>query len=438
MDNIAGFPFLALRFNDEGKVTDANTITEFVDAAGGATDVILLAHGFRNSEAEATGLYSNFLTNFRSALPNFGNLAARGWLVGGVFWPSKAFKEAADLGQEGGVQSVDDAAAGEREVAREMLKDLKETVACNEQKPKLAEAEALLDHLDDSAENQNQFVNLVRSLLDDVDLDPTEAVGEFKAVSGSKLLETLQEPVLLPPNEEASDEGGVQSIDGDGTPQGVFSVVQSIFGAVGQFLNMTTWYVMKERSGTVGAAGVADVVRRLKQEHPAVRVHLVGHSLGGRLVTSCAKSLGTPGIVDSLSLLEAAFSHYGFSSSLKGQPGFFRDVFGQKVVKGPAIATYSAEDSVVGTAYALASRLAHDNVKAIGDENDEYGGIGRNGSQNFADAGRMLLHAPGVPYAAFPAGKLTNLNGSGGLIKNHGDVTNPAVAFAVATAISET
>src|SRR5215472_18020126 len=129
---------------------------------------------------------------------------------------------------------------------------------------------------------------------------------------------------------------------------------------------------------------MARAVRSLKTALPHLKVHLVGHSLGGRLMAACARGLSQDPIVhpDSMTLLEAAFSHYGFSpNNGVGQPGFFRDALGKKVVSGPLLETFSALDSVVGYAYAIASRLAGDNVKALGDFNDPYGGIGRNGAQ---------------------------------------------------------
>ena len=48
---------------------------------------------------------------------------------------------------------------------------------------------------------------------------------------------------------------------------------------------------MKDRSGTVGATGVAKAVRTLRARYPSLRIHVVGHSLGGRLAASCAKAL---------------------------------------------------------------------------------------------------------------------------------------------------
>ena len=45
-------------------------------------------------------------------------------------------------------------------------------------------------------------------------------------------------------------------------------VFGGIAGGVGAFLNLTKWYVMKDRSGTVGAKGVATAVRELHDTLP--------------------------------------------------------------------------------------------------------------------------------------------------------------------------
>ena len=211
-------------------------------------------------------------------------------------------------------------------------------------------------------------------------------------------------------------------------------------GKVGQFLNLTTWYVMKDRSGNVGARGVAPSVRALRKNAPNIRIHLVGHSLGGRVMASCAKALATrPKLQpDSLLLLQAAFSHYGFSpDNGRGTPGFFRDVVDKKIVKGPFLSTFSAEDTVVGRAYAISSRLARDNSRALGDASDEFGGIGRNGALKTVEVANAKLQQPGAAYDYKP-GVINNLDGSGGLITSHGDVENPVVTYAFASAVART
>jgi hypothetical protein len=109
----------------------------------------------------------------------------------------------------------------------------------------------------------------------------------------------------------------------------------------------------------------------------------------------------------------------------------------KQVVKGPFVSTFSAEDTVVGKAYAISSRLAGDNSREIGDASDEFGGIGRNGALNTVEVVTARLNTPEKKYD-FKLGVINNLDGSGGLIKNHSDVTNPAVTFAFASAVART
>src|SRR6185436_2328639 len=137
--------------------------------------------------------------------------------------------------------------------------------------------------------------------------------------------------------------------------------------------------------------------------------------------------------VDSMMMLEAAYSHFGLSagattsSPIKHPRGHFRDVIEQKAVKGPILATHSEHDSVVGLAYTPMAAISLNNAKAIGDENSQFGGIGRNGVLDTAEAERLDLNVAGVAYT-FASGKIHNLNGSRKvddvpLIASHGDVT---------------
>jgi hypothetical protein len=441
MESLHGFDFIRLHFDADGVLQDAPALQEL--KSSGATDIIFIAHGFRNDENDATGLYDRFLTTFRDQLnsPAFSSVASRKLVVTGIFWPSKPFQENFT---DGSVQAVDSETA-QKEAVRAKLEDLKATVARADQKPKLDKAIALLDQVSGSKAAQDQFVSLALSLWDNSDADPTEGADRIRATEGSVLLDKLKVPIIVSSG-AAPAEGSTLAVAATtagtgqtGTTEGLGSIFGSIFGRIGQFLNLTTWYVMKNRAGVVGAAGVAQAVRDLKTAAPGVKIHLVGHSLGGRLMAGCAKSLAqTNSHVESLTLLEAAFSHYGFSSNNgKGQAGFFRDVIDRKVVTGPLIATYSAQDKVVGTVYAVASRLAGDSVQEVGDAGDPYGGIGRNGAQKTAESVTGPLHAVGTPYQ-FQIPKINCLDGSGGLIKDHGDVANSFVTYAFASAVSET
>jgi hypothetical protein len=452
MAQLQGFDFFALRFDADGKLQNGDAWVHFKQQAqaGGATDAIFVAHGFRNDDNDAQTLYSEFLRTFRQNMGRSelgGAFAARKFLVAGIFWPAKSFRES--FGTDGGgVLSADENSA-ELEAARQQLEELRDESCSPEQQAKIDEAIQLLPALEGNVENQDQFVDLVLPLVDDGELDPTEGLQQIRAQAGSELLDKLRFPVILPTAAAAEDEGGVASVrdapaagafDEEGRPQGFVSFFGSALGRVGQFLNLTTWYQMKNRCGVVGANGVARAVRELRQSSPAVRIHLVGHSLGGRLMASCAKSLAQPPVVqvDSLTLLQAAFSHFGFSADNRsGTPGYFREVVAKQVVKGPMVATFSFQDSVVGNAYAIASRLAGDNVRAIGDRNDPYGGMGRNGAQNLTEFAEQRLQLAGTPYR-FRTRTLHCLDGSGGLITDHGDVKNENVTWAFASAVADT
>jgi hypothetical protein len=445
MQSIHGFDFFSLNFDGDGKLTDG----EFEDCkrrAATATDAIFLAHGFRNDLADATSLYSKFLDTFRAHLsrPEFRELAKRNFVVAGVFWPSKALPESFHI-DEGSTQAVDDDAPQMAALSKK-LEDLKDVSP--ERRAALDQAAALLPSVKDDPAKQDQFASLVLSTLDGSQIDPTEGLDRVRQQDGSVMFQKLSGPIVLPlrrPDDSAGG-GGTLAEVGDASEGGVEtfgSFLTSILGGVDKFLNLMTWYVMKNRSGIVGASGVAQAVRDLKASNKNIRLHLVGHSLGGRLIASCAKSLARDPLLqpDSVTLLEAAFSHFGFSANNgNGTPGFFRDVIAKKVVKGPLLETFSFQDTVVGLTYAIASHLADDNSEAIGDATDLFGGIGRNGAQKTAESVAIKLKtaaSPGDPYV-FKIGIVTCLDGSGGLIKDHSDVTNENVTYAFASAVAAT
>jgi hypothetical protein len=419
MKIVEGFDFFPLTFDDRGTLKSRKELDALIERASTeqATDAIVIAHGFRNDEADASNLYATFLGTFRAHLsrPEFNAVAGRRFVVAGVYWPSKPFRE--DFDSEGsgtrGLRDPSQALA----TARTQLEELKDDMRPSGRR-KLEKAIKLLPSLQGNPTAQDEFVALVLSILDHSASDKTEGLPQMEERSGSELLARLSP---------------------SGT-RGIGDVAGTIAGSVGQFLNLTTWYVMKDRSGTVGAAGVADAVRALHASRPGIRIHIVGHSLGGRLAAACAKALAeTPMLrIDSLMLLEAAFSHFGFSpNNGHGTAGFFRDVIRKQVVKGPFLSTFSAEDTVVGKAYSIMSRLAGDNTRAIGDASDEFGGIGRNGPLKTTEVATVRMSAAGKPYS-YRQSVINNLDGSGGLIKDHSDVTNAAVTYAFASAVART
>jgi hypothetical protein len=423
MQTLEGFDFFPLRFDDRGQLKNRQELDAFLECAksGSATDAIFVAHGFRNDEQDATRLYTNFLRTFRAHLSRseFASVSARRFIVAGVYWPSKPFRE--DFDEEAvRTRQLSGAPAALAE-ARADLEELKQDDSSPTERRNLDRAIELLPTLENNLQAQDEFVRLVLSILDSSPIDENEGLPQIRQRSGSEILASLSPP---PPA---------------GT-RGIGDVAGSIAGGLGRFLNLTKWYVMKNRSGTVGAGGVADAVRALHARVPEIRIHVVGHSLGARLAASVAKALcKAPKLeLDSLMLLEAAFSHFGFSENNgRDKAGFFRDVVVHQVVKGPFIATFSAQDTVVGKAYSIMSRLAGDNTREIGDESDEFGGLGRNGPLKTAEVFKLRMAPAGTPYD-YKKRVINSLDGSGGFIKDHGDVTNEAVTYAFASALART
>jgi hypothetical protein len=245
--------------------------------------------------------------------------------------------------------------------------------------------------------------------------------------------------------------GGAASLsilhDAQVSEQVIAASLGNLFGGVvngaRNLLNLFTYNEMKERAGTVGSMGLHDTLRQARIANPGLRVQLCGHSFGGRLVTAAAASFApldpiSPGI-SSLTLLQAAFSHNGFGQKYDGQhDGFFRKVMVGGLMRGPIVVTHSKLDTAVGLAYPLASRLRNQVASGLGDANDPYGAIGRNGALKLADHELDPLEARLRPttegYGPFQAGRVYNLDGVP-FIKGHSYVRGPEVAAALRHAI---
>src|SRR5215472_5283092 len=126
MQSIEGFDFFGLNFDKNGVLKGA--MDELQQRAGTATDVIFIAHGFRNSEDDATGLYTRFLHNFRANLdrPELNGVAGRNYTVVGVYWPSLAFQETFQPQSGGTVQAVsDDDSSQQQASVEQQIENLK-------------------------------------------------------------------------------------------------------------------------------------------------------------------------------------------------------------------------------------------------------------------------------------------------------------------------
>lgn len=433
MNDIAGIPYFEAQFNKDGGLENQ------INIRAGVTDLFFISHGWLQNAEAARDFYRKFFESFVAvAQPN--DLPGRTFTIVGIIWPSKEFDElVAVSGVPGGTQgsaSLKAADKASQQALEEKLERMKEIFIQPAQKQTLDGAKTLLLDIEDKASARQEFVDKIRSLLDPAAANSEDASDTFFKDDGNELMKNLKvaEDDL---DDEVAGAGGSASLPlGVGTVHamegGAASLAAFLSGfkaAAMNLLNFTTYCEMKARAGKVGKDGVAKLIDKLAPQ--VNRIHLIGHSFGGRVVTAAAATCSTDKI-KSMSLLQTAFSHNGFSKSMKG---FFRSVVDQNRVKGPIIVTHTKNDKAVGVAYPLASRIAGDKTAAFGDENDKFGGLGRNGAQQMGKDELVkgdLLDAT-ADYA-FQAGKFFNLEGSA-FIKGHGDVTGKEIAHAVRKAV---
>jgi hypothetical protein len=402
----------------------------------------VIAHGWNNDIADARDLYRRFLARLREQLDARNDLDARKFGVLTVFWPSKKFAEK-ELIPSGAASA---GGALSNELVREELDHAKGAFDDPAADAALEEAKALVPQLDNSSSARARFADLIRSLLGEDEVQPEEVSTQFFTLPGDELLKRLSVPTPITGG-TSRPAGGAAAIcgtlrpaaDPGGGAAGLGQALSGVKGAAFKLLNLTTYYKMKERAGTVGREGLSPLLRRLRERRPNLKIHLIGHSFGGRLVAAAALGQeGQPAVKpDTMSLLQAAFSHHGFAQRFKGdQDGFFRKVLTERRVAGPILVTCTRNDDAVGRAYPIASQIAGQQGAALGDKNDPFGGIGANGAQKTPEATDGKLLAAGGAYQ-FAAGKVHNLNADA-FIANHSDICKNEVAHAVLTAVAAT
>lgn len=429
-----------VEFKKDGTLHDENAVAGLLSGLANNSDLIVLGHGWNNDLADARQLYDNFVESMNTVLAGGSALAGRQLAILRVYWPSKKFTDS-DLIPGGGAAS----AIGENDAALlRTLEDLKndpKRLGDEEKDPAriatVDRAIALVDSLEESNEARREFVLLMRTLLNPDEAHSEDGSLEFFQLDPEEMFDRFgsEVPVQLEPGE-----GGAATA-GEGGAVFLGDFLRGIKAGARRMANYATYYQMKARAGLVGRQGLGMTLVRIRDTYPNLRIHLVGHSFGGRLVTAAASVMPPQSKNVTLTLLQTAFSHNGFARRFDGEKdGAFRTVLSDKRISGPVIITHTKNDWAVGVAYPLASRIARDVSSALGDKNDPYGGMGRNGAQStpeVADGESFLRAFQGGSSYSFARGKVYNLNGDK-FIRDHGDVTGlPVVnAFLSVVAVS--
>ena len=441
------FSYFPLAFTKDGAIVDQKQFAAVIAAiAPGAatplTDLIVISHGWNNDMPEAEALYTSIFNQVAAVLPlqNPACDAVRGRRVAvvGILWPSKKFDDASLI--PGGAAAMSDGTAE----AAQAVDQLSSFLDSPDATVALARAKALVPQLSSSIDARDEFSRLIRAFMPhDANDEETVIDPSFFTLDGDELLRRLSRSA---PDARPTSSGGAASLGAESMTGGAAGL-GDWFGKVADgarsLANLVTYYQMKNRAGAIGQGGVRDVLTRIREDRPAsgqgaLAIHLAGHSFGARLVT--AATAGPEGAaplpVNSLVLLQAAFSHYGFALDYDGtHDGYFRRVVTDPAyVTGVVAITFTAKDKAVGLAYPIASRIARQIAAALGDANDPFGGLGRNGAQKTPGARTVTLAAPGSAYG-FAARGIYNLD-SNAIIGGHSDLAHPEVAYALISAIA--
>ncbi|MCW8100636.1 serine-threonine protein kinase [Streptomyces tauricus] len=364
-------PYWELTFDADGDV-DARQrdrlLREVVDR--GVKDLIVFAHGWNNDRPTATRLYSRFFDPLPALAPN----ARLGYV--GVVWPSMRFADEPipDLGRS--VTAVSVGPALDKDTRAALL------TAFPGRATLIDQIARMLDQQPEGDAALEEYGRLVRLL---VELRPEAPGAAFTAdtLPDSPLAaDTLTDSASPPgaPSEPRMFLGDTartcrefaralaEDADAELTADRAQAAprLARVWGGAHELLRQATYFAMKRRAGAVGERGLGRMIGRLAQAAPGVRVHLVGHSFGGRLVSFALRGL-PKGVrtVKSVTLLQAAFSHYAFAARL---PHDVRDngvLHGQQDrIDGPLVCCFSRFDSALGTIYPLASRTAGDDRTA--------------------------------------------------------------------------
>ncbi len=431
------YDYHEVEFGPEGTIARRDQVDQVVNAIRQSqpSDVIFISHGWNNTHDDARGLYQNFFkvlkTRAESGQPV--NVSGRKFTILGALWPSVAM---ADPNQTASGQAAPVAAslAPLKPAEADILGSLETLCAALQipsSDPSIVEIKSLLPEIESFPSRQRRIVEIVRSLLpQETDAASLEDASQaFFKLDPLEMVNRLAKPTLtLRASQQAT-----------GGAAGLGNLLSGIGGSLVHVMNYASYYMMKTRAGNVGRIGAYQVLREIRDDFPRLRLHLVGHSFGARLVTAATDGPVDKSIIfpESLTLLQAAFSHNGFAHFYDGHhDGLFRGVITNHKVKGPVNITCSKQDTACGVAYPIASRLSGDMAAALGDANDIFGALGRNGAQKTPEADTVLLERSPSVYT-FKQGRPLNLNGDA-VITSHMDICRDEIASMLLQAIAST
>ncbi|RAG86440.1 serine/threonine protein kinase [Streptacidiphilus pinicola] len=410
MTTIQGLTYLEVAFDEQGQLTSggdellAAAAGASAAAAPGACNVFFMTHGWNNSEDSARTLYQNMFRLLSGMLGT--NLSST--IAVGVIWPARALSED-DPAVEQAASPTDDVLSLAKVFPQQQDDVAALGAALGAPQPAVAGAAGLYAQ--------------ARALV----TSPASPVPGYDEDA----------PLVRGP--------------GAGLGLDLERLIEHVCGNSLDIVRVFTYYEMKNRAGVVGQQGLGPLVRELGAQVAGVRVHLMGHSFGARLVAHALVGLGDvenpqASPVKSVLFLQGAFSHFAFAPAITqaATPGEEGPLAGLTArVDGPLLSTFTSADRALGAWYPMATMIQHEDLALLDHPANRWGAMGHDGFQQ-ANAVTALLAPQGSPYT-FTPGTCYRLDANAVINADqspfagaHSDICHPEVLWAAASAAQTT
>jgi hypothetical protein len=416
--DVNGLAYYEVDFNADGSLNTANGGGDgglpAAVAAGGITDLFVLSHGWNNGVNSARDLY---VAMFGLLAAQLGTHLSSSAAVG-VIWPSLLFPD-------------DDPATAPAVPSTGAQLAAALAPAFPGQQQQLSTMGNLLDQRPQNPAALTQFHQLASGLV------TTKPQG---------IEDTGEAALLTADTATAFGHAAAMAPHVTSSAQGIGNPFAGLWNGGREVLRTMSYYEMKNRAGVIGQNGLGPLLAGLRGPSGPPRIHLIGHSFGARLVSYTLAGLpatqtGSASPVKSLTLIQGAFSHFTFASSLMFDPSRGGGLAGDgNRVDGPLLATFSAADRAVGWWYPAASMLAGQDSESASDLVYRWGGMGHDGYQQNPSPTTVMLAPQGKPYG-FKKGSFYRLDANAVISANqspfsgaHSDIRHPEVLWAVVAA----
>jgi hypothetical protein len=429
---INGLPHWEIGFDEQGKPSQGEVDALLTELPGrDLTDLFVFSHGWNSDRRQAHRLYQLFFEQVPGLLTRGGGEAAKVGTLG-VVWPSKRWADEPEpiAAGGGGAAGLGDATPPPVPASDPALvTDLKDVFPGADRRAALDELARLLEERPEDPAALVRFQTRMAELAGEPDAEPATEDGGEQA-----LLEDDPEEVF-------GRFADAVPQPGDGGAAGLGDAFGRLWNGAKEALRQLTYFEMKKRAGVVGKQGLGPLLGRLGDGDPGLRIHLLGHSFGARLVSFALAGLPDPADspVRSLCLLQGAFSHFAFADALpmdRARGGALKGMAAR--VDGPLVACFSVHDTAVGKLYPLAAMSSRDDSAALEDRLFRWGGMGHDGAQA-VDATEVPLGPVGSGYT-FQRGRFVNLDGKAIVNRGgppsgaHSDILHPELVWAALAA----